>query len=268
MQLTWVRGSTRAQLQLVMTVGVRLIDNSSAPPKSSKFATEILRRGSATRTPSAIMAPPAVKRRKLEHSDSENESERSFAGFDETNDASSGRSDAEDAADSSDVSMNGLDALDDDDDVGDDAEEDFEEDETVHESRKQTPAGKATTAQKPAKRPVQSLQDGVYTSESFKSNMFKLQMDELLGQVKLKYGKKEAPAENAMRTLKNIIDQIPSRDALPVCRPCQFWEPILTMSRLSQLRRHSNLPALRFPSQNPAHRKTPYTSCSMSGLRA
>jgi U3 small nucleolar RNA-associated protein 22 len=47
--------------------------------------------------------------------------------------------------------------------------------------------------------------------------MFKLQVDELLDQVKLKYGKKETPAENAMRTLKTIIEQIPDRDPLSVC---------------------------------------------------
>ncbi|KAL5116786.1 U3 snoRNP protein [Pleosporales sp. CAS-2024a] len=78
--------------------------------------------------------------------------------------------------------------------------------------------GAATVAvqSKPPKRPAANLPHGVYTSESFKSNVFKLQVDELLQQVKLKYGKKEASAENAMRTLKTIIEQIPSRDALPI----------------------------------------------------
>jgi U3 small nucleolar RNA-associated protein 22 len=52
----------------------------------------------------------------------------------------------------------------------------------------------------------------VYTSETFKSNIFKLQVDDLLDQVRLRYGKKEAPSENAMRTLKTIVEQIPARD--------------------------------------------------------
>jgi U3 small nucleolar RNA-associated protein 22 len=56
------------------------------------------------------------------------------------------------------------------------------------------------------------LQDGVYTSEVYKSNVFKLQVDELLPQVKFKYGKKVTSVENAMRSLKTIIEQIPSRD--------------------------------------------------------
>jgi U3 small nucleolar RNA-associated protein 22 len=117
------------------------------------------------------MAPPATKRRKLEHSDSEADSDGSFAGFDDVEHGESG-------------------------------------------------AVKATPAPRPARRPAPpSLHDGVYTAESFKSNLFRLQVDELLEQVRLKYGKKAALAEGAMRTLKNIIEQIPRRDALPV-RSC------------------------------------------------
>jgi len=166
------------------------------------------------------MAPPATKRRKLEHSDSEDGSEGSFAHFDGDNGGVAlDGSDAEDALDHSDAEMDSAEELQDDDDEDMSGEEgnDFEEEEDVHESRKQTTAGKATSASKPPKRPAPSLQDGVYTAESFKSNMFKLQLDELLDQVKLKYGKKEAPAENAMRTLKTIIEQIPTREPLPVC---------------------------------------------------
>jgi len=69
----------------------------------------------------------------------------------------------------------------------------------------------------PHKRQDVTFQDGVYTSEVYKSNMFKLQVDELLPQVKFKYGKKVASVENAMRSLKAIIEQIPSRDPAPVC---------------------------------------------------
>jgi U3 small nucleolar RNA-associated protein 22 len=165
------------------------------------------------------MAPPSTKRRKLEHSDSEGDSEGSFAGFDGSNGGVAlDGSDAEDAVGQSDADMESVEEVKDEDDEEDeDVENDFEEVEDVHPSRKQTTAGKATSASKPPKRPAPSLQDGVYTAESFKSNMFKLQLDELLDQVKLKYGKKEAPAENAMRTLKTIIEQIPSREPLPVC---------------------------------------------------
>lgn len=171
------------------------------------------------------MAAPALKRRKLEHSDSEEDSEGSFADFSDDNGVALDGSGAEDEEDDSDASMDGdvkgLEDDDDDDDMDEDVEEkvvEEEDDEAIHDqSKKQTPAAKVTTsAPKPAKRPVPSLQDSVYTSESFKSNMFKLQVDELLDQVKLRYGKKEAPAESAMRTLKAIIEQIPNRDALPI----------------------------------------------------
>jgi len=160
------------------------------------------------------MAPPATKRRKLEHSDSEAESEGSFADFTENNGVELDGSDAQDE-DESDVEMNGQEEDEAEDEDGE--EDEFEGEEDVHTSRKQTPAGKAASASKPPKKPAPSLQDGVYTAESFKSNMFKLQVDELLDQVKLKYGKREAPVENAMRTLKTIIEQIPSREPLPVC---------------------------------------------------
>jgi U3 small nucleolar RNA-associated protein 22 len=113
------------------------------------------------------MAPPATKRRKLEHSDSEAESEGSFAGFDDTNGVELNGSDAEDASDDGgDVLMNGAEEVEDDDDMSDEEEDVFEEDQDVHPSRKQTTAGKATSASKPPKRPALSLQDGVYTAES------------------------------------------------------------------------------------------------------
>jgi U3 small nucleolar RNA-associated protein 22 len=189
---------------------------------SKKFA-RISRRVPAPFNTIAAMAPPVTKRRKLEHSDSDEESEGSFTGFDELSDAASDASAGaeEDGVDESDVSMNGAEDLEDlkqlDDLEDGSEEEDQSEDDVADEAESApAPAVKATTPSKPTKRPASSLQDGVYTAESFKSNLFKLQVDELLQQVRLKYGKKEASAENAMRTLKTLIEQIPSRDALPV----------------------------------------------------
>jgi U3 small nucleolar RNA-associated protein 22 len=177
------------------------------------------------------MAPPATKRRKLEHSDSEEESEGSFAGFDAVSDAVSDTSAGaeEDGIDGSDVSMNGAEDFEElaglEDGINED--EDQSEDEDIEEEEsKSAKAVKVTTQSKPPKRPAASPQDGVYTSESFKSNLFKLQVDELLEQIKLKYGKKEAPAENAMRTLKTIIEQIPSREPLAV-RLCTTFKPLI-----------------------------------------
>ena len=174
------------------------------------------------------MAPPATKRRKLEQS--EDESEGSFADFDELESAGPNNGDEANGEDS-DVSMEvpaGGEAVSDDEDA---------EESVAQKSKNPTPVASATSAQKPPKRPAATLQDGAYTSESFKSNMFKLQVDELLEQVKPKYGKKEAPAENAMRTLKTILEQIPNREALPVCSSSTIYDALLTKYRLQKPRR-------------------------------
>jgi hypothetical protein len=68
---------------------------------SKKFEREFPGAYPATSNTIAPMAPPVTKRRKLDHSDSEGESEGSFAGFDEKSDAASETSTgaAEDGAD-------------------------------------------------------------------------------------------------------------------------------------------------------------------------
>jgi hypothetical protein len=213
------------------------------------------------------MAPPATKRRKLEQS--EDESEGSFANFEELESAGSGSgSDAEEEAngEESDVSIEGPA---DDDHVSDD--EDAEES-AMQKNKKSVPAAAAAAAATPAskahKRPAATLQDGAYTSESFKSNMFKLQVDELLEQVKPKYGKKEAPAENAMRTLKELIEAIPNRDALSVQLPFDFCCIVLTSCRFQMLKRLLSQLASPFPSPALAPRKTQSTSFPTSDRRA
>jgi U3 small nucleolar RNA-associated protein 22 len=185
-----------------------------------------------------------MKRRKLEHTDSEDESEASFAGFDDVDGAQSDGSAEADGVDGSNDPMNGFEDLDEEDmGLEEDHEESEKEDGGKGEDRTvSTLATKATNAQKPPKRSAPSLQDGAYTSESFRSNIFKLQVEELLEQVKLSYGRKEAPAENAMRTLKSIIEQIPNRDALPVCTYFPFSQPHADSCRSLKLRRRSRLP--------------------------
>lgn len=204
--------------------GVELLIDYAGPPRLSLVIPKKVRarfRDAMSRRDihNSNMAP-ATKRRKLEHSDSEAESEGSFAGFDDGSDAASDASMGaeEDGLDGSDVSMNGVDGFEDLENLEEsDEEEDQSDDAEVEDVKALAQDAKTKTRSKPPKRPATTLQDGVYTSESFKSNLFKLQVDELLEQVKLKYGKKQASAENAMRTLKTIIEQIPSGDALPVC---------------------------------------------------
>lgn len=196
-----------------------LIDNTHpvhGPSSAAKKVQTIFVCRIQAKPASREMAPPATKRRKLGHSGSEEDSESSFAEFDNANGVELEESDAEEGAAESDVSMNGADELTDEEDASDDEEESRAEEKPVQKAQKSASTAKASTASKPLKRPAASLQDGVYTAETFKSNIFKLQVDELLDQIKLKYGKKEAPAETAMRTLKSIIEHIPSRAALPV----------------------------------------------------
>lgn len=59
--------------------------------------------------------------------------------------------------------------------------------------------------------------DGVYNGEIYKSNTFRIQVNDLLRHVKPKYGQKEALAEHALRSLKAIIEHIPNRGPLTVC---------------------------------------------------
>ena len=49
-----------------------------------------------------------------------------------------------------------------------------------------------------------------YAKGTFKSNLFKLQVDELLAQVRPKHGRRAVSAETALHTLKTFIERIPS----------------------------------------------------------
>ena len=57
---------------------------------------------------------------------------------------------------------------------------------------------------------------GQFASGAYNSNTFKLQMDELLVKVRPKYEKRMTKVGNTLRTLKGIIERIPSEKALPV----------------------------------------------------
>ncbi|PVI06993.1 Nrap protein [Periconia macrospinosa] len=165
------------------------------------------------------MAPPAIKRRKLSH-DGESESERSFAS-DETDGASMDETSSVEGSNEEDISMDesGESEQGEGTSGGNDDDEDSGGKVTGSSSittKKLTAMGKSDNAKKTERKPDVSLQDGGYTAETFKSNVFKLQVDELLDQVKLNYGKKEAPAENAMRTLKTLIEQLPNRAPLSI----------------------------------------------------
>ena len=55
-----------------------------------------------------------------------------------------------------------------------------------------------------------------YVGEVFKSNIFKLQVDELLQQVRPKYNQHVSTIERIFRTLKHVIETIPRREPLSI----------------------------------------------------
>ncbi|OCK86202.1 Nrap protein [Lepidopterella palustris CBS 459.81] len=161
------------------------------------------------------MAPSVTKRRKLSHTDNGDEDD---APFSERFGGSPNDTDLS-ADDSTEVE----DAVESDGSMASEDEEAALAKEEAHEGGRgkesivnQKIRSQARRDPNTNKRRADIPLDGVYTAEIFKSNMFKLQVDELLEQVRPEYGQKQAPAENAMRSLKAIIERIPSRDPLSV----------------------------------------------------
>ena len=82
---------------------------------------------------------------------------------------------------------------------------------------KDTATAKPATVSKPAlqqngNKPSRAAQtSAAYASGTFKSNVFKLQVDELLGQIRPRQGKRQTAAETALHALKKSIEQIPAR---------------------------------------------------------
>jgi len=166
------------------------------------------------------MPQPATKRRKLSHSDSEGSvaddpklSPASEDGFDES-DGSLRDGDAHDGTTATEEELGSEDEGADGSDTGSDDEDARSQEEDPKPVAKRQTNG--MNGQRAEQRRRDKAQGDTYTGEIYKSNIFKLQVDELLDQVRLKYGKREAPLENALRTLKTIIERMPGREPLPV----------------------------------------------------
>lgn len=167
------------------------------------------------------MSLPAIKKRKLHHSHGRSEAAPAISPHETEVAPASDQDSQADFSDDGDgfPDQDGHSSQSD----GSESGEDTGTDGVPHQAVKEGGKNGPIVASKPIrKRPDTMPQDGVYTSEIYKSNMFKLQVDELLEQVKPKYGKKQAPAEQAMRTLKNIIEQMPSVSPQSVCPACPF----------------------------------------------
>jgi U3 small nucleolar RNA-associated protein 22 len=55
-----------------------------------------------------------------------------------------------------------------------------------------------------------------YAGEAYKSSLFKLQVDEMLAEVRPDYAKRLGPVDSALRKLKTLIEAIPDREPVPV----------------------------------------------------
>lgn len=168
------------------------------------------------------MAVPASKRRKLSHSPSVEGSEDDGASFDNTSDQHGQEEDMrfedesvedDDDDEQEEEEMNG-----DDDDEDEDEDEEMEQtinNKTAKSTKTKQQKNKATTA--PGKRAdAIEASAAAYTGGTFKSNMFKLQVDEMLGQIRPRHGKRETTAEEALHKLKKAIEAIPAREAQSV----------------------------------------------------
>lgn len=166
---------------------------------------------------SHTMAPQATKRRKLEHTPPDEEDDSgSFASFGEAEESAE-----EDNLDTNGNAPDGIDEeMDSDEDIEESEDDDVDAEEEVIESTKAklTKTGPNVTKDAPPKAGRTIAKSGLstggaYNSSAFKSNVFKLQVDELLDQVRPRHGKRETAAEEALHALKKTIEQLPARPA-------------------------------------------------------
>lgn len=68
----------------------------------------------------------------------------------------------------------------------------------------------------PAKRRHDDQDSALYAGGLYKSSMFKLQIDELLNEVRPNYEKRAAGIKSALHQLKNVIEGIEDREPLPI----------------------------------------------------
>lgn len=174
------------------------------------------------------MSLPA-KRRKISHDESDDgSSESSFASFGDS-DESTRENSADDVNGDSQYEQDAHsgDRVDKDveEDAGDD--DDTEADSVAGGSRLRQervagdgPSKKAkVNGHRPMFRGRDGLQGTAYTAEVYKSNVFKLQVDDLLDRVRPRYGKNQGVIDRLLRTLKAIIEEIPDRPPATVRMP-------------------------------------------------
>ncbi|KAF2664907.1 Nrap protein [Microthyrium microscopicum] len=76
------------------------------------------------------------------------------------------------------------------------------------------PVAKKPKRAHPVQVSAESLTGGAYVGEIYKSNLFKLQVDELICSVKPKYARIEDSVNKLLQTLKRVIEDIPAREPI------------------------------------------------------
>lgn len=61
-----------------------------------------------------------------------------------------------------------------------------------------------------------------FAGDAYNSSLFKLQVEEMLVEVKPNYAKRLGPIGNALRKLKTLIEGIPDREEMPVSKCTNF----------------------------------------------
>jgi U3 small nucleolar RNA-associated protein 22 len=101
----------------------------------------------------------------------------------------------------------------------DTAERSSEEASSENEDRTSSTQQTSKRAKRNASRDSRQLSfvGGTYVGELYGSNMFKLQVDALLDQLKPNIRSIESTINNVLRDLKSLIESIPEREPILVC---------------------------------------------------
>ncbi|KAM0717461.1 hypothetical protein Q7P37_007313 [Cladosporium fusiforme] len=155
------------------------------------------------------MALTGNKRRKIDHvsSGDEQDDSASFASFDDSKNPENGEEMSEDEMDDDHEMEDGS---------GSDEETSTKKEETpanssVKPTKQQLAAQIGRQTGRTSAKDALASGASAFTSGTFKSNMFKLQVDELLENIRPKHGKREKAAEEALHALKKTIEQIPAK---------------------------------------------------------
>lgn len=80
----------------------------------------------------------------------------------------------------------------------------------------------------PAKRRHDDQDAALYSGGLYKSSMFKLQVDELLNEVRPNYEKRAAGIKSALHQLKNAIEGLEDHEPLLVSFISTYWPTLVT----------------------------------------